>query len=52
MRESHNLSVDVKVTKNVGRPSCQIITNKKFGNISNNQVNYAKFSNHDNLSMI
>jgi hypothetical protein len=30
MRGSYNLSLDVKVTKNVGRPSCQIITNKFF----------------------
>jgi hypothetical protein len=28
MKGSHNLSTNVKMTKNVGRPSCLIITNK------------------------
>jgi hypothetical protein len=30
----HNLSIDVKVAKNVGGPNCQIIANKFFLNLS------------------
>jgi hypothetical protein len=34
MRGSHNLSVDVKMIKNVGGTSCPIIANKLFHNFS------------------
>ncbi len=34
MRKSHILSANVKVTKNVGRPSCLIIANNFFHNLS------------------
>jgi hypothetical protein len=52
MRGSHNLSIDVKVTKDVEDQvvgSLQIIF---FTTFQNNQMNYTNFPNHDNLSMI
>jgi hypothetical protein len=52
MRGSHNLSSDVKMTKNIRRPNCRIIANNVFITFQNNQVNYANLSNHDSLSMI
>jgi len=52
MNGCHNLLVCVKVIKNVKRPSCLIIKNKFFPNLSNNQVNYISLVNHDNLNVI
>jgi hypothetical protein len=52
MRRSHNFSIDVKVTKDVEDQvvgSLQIIF---FTTFQNNQMNYANFPNHDDLSMI
>ncbi len=34
MRGSHNLSIDLKVTKNVGRPICLMIINNFFRRFS------------------
>jgi hypothetical protein len=49
---SHNFSIDVKVTKNVGGPNCLIIAIFFFITSQNNQVNYVSLLNHDNLGMI
>jgi hypothetical protein len=52
MKGSHNLSTDVKVTKNVEGTSCLIIANNFFVTFQNNQMNYISFANHDNRGMI
>jgi hypothetical protein len=52
MRGSHNLFTDVKITTNVGKPICFIITNYFFRNFLNNLVKYVVLLNHDILSMI
>jgi hypothetical protein len=36
MKGSRNLSTNVNVTKNLGRPSCWIIVKKNFVNFQNN----------------
>jgi hypothetical protein len=48
MKGSHNLSIDAKVTKNVGGANCQIITNNFFATSQNDEVNNTNFANHDN----
>jgi hypothetical protein len=52
IKGSHNLSINVKVAKNVRGPSCQILQINSFLTFQNNHVNHARFSNHDNLGMI
>jgi len=52
MRESHSLSVDVKIITNVGGLSCQSLQIFFFITFQNNQMNYANPPNHKNLSMI
>jgi hypothetical protein len=52
MRGFHNLSIDVKVTKDVEDQVVGSLQKKNFATFQNNQMNYANFPNHDNLSMI
>jgi hypothetical protein len=52
MKGSHNLSVDVKITKNIRRPSCRIIANNFFTTFQNNKVSYINLPNHNNINMI
>jgi len=47
MRWSHNLLVDVKMMKNVGKPSCWIITIFFFYNLSKQSHELCKPSDHD-----
>jgi hypothetical protein len=42
MRGFHNLLGDIKVTKNVGGPNCQIIANKIFHNLSKQSGEFRK----------
>ncbi len=51
-KRPHKLSIDVKVIKNIGGPSCWIITIIFSITFQNNQMNYVNFLSHDNLNMI